>query len=1034
MSFRFNFFCLSYASLIGLAFAATPAAYSSTAEVITTFAGSHVAGYSGDGGQAINAEMNNPGDVILDKQGNLYLTDTNNNVVRKISPSGIISTLVGTGKAGYSGDNGPAFSAELNSPTYLTFDANGNLYIADTGNNVVRKVTPSGIITTIAGNGKQGHEGNGGPATSAEFYAPVGLAVDSKGNLYISDSANNQVRKVDPSGEISAFAGAGYSSGYSGDGGPAVDALLYFPEGLAIDSNDNVFIADFFNGVIREVNTQGVISTFAGTYYGEFACPAFAHGHPATCFPMGLAFDSEGNLYSSAYGMVVLRITPAAVITDFAGDGAYGYAGDGGAAIYAELELERPGGGVAVDAAGAVFIADSGNSVIRKVARTTSPPTAEPTFTPPAGTYQSGEFVSLSESTPHTVIRYTLDGSMPAATSPEYTTPIFVGENTTINAAAFALGYDSTSPTATADYTIEVPQAYPPTFSIAPGTYNSWQLLDLSDAAPNATIHYTIDGSTPTNSSPVYSKAITVQEDPTVVKAFAIAPGFTAGPVASATYDIVLPGAAAPTFSPKPGTYAGSVSVTMSDTTPGEEIHYTLDGSTPTAYSPLYQGPVTLTQSATVKAISTAYDYWKSVVSSAQYTIIAAVPPPVIVPGSGPATVGQTITMSDTVPTATIYYTLDRTNPTTNSPMYTAPFALPALETIKAIAVEAGNPPSAVATATYIQQPIITAYAGTGTAGYTGDGGPATSADLSSFWDMTLDQAGNLYIADSNNRAVRKVSRDGTITTLLAQPKVAFPNGVAVDKAGNLYIADGGLSVVFKLTPQGFLTTFAGTRGSYGYSGDKGPATSAQLEDPMGLAFDSKGNLYISDQDANVVRLVSTSGVITTYAGNGLSGALGDGGLATKAELRAPFYLAIDAQDNLYIADFLNLKVRKVSPSQIITTFAGGGKAVPGDGGPATSSKLTGPSGLAVDAQGNVYISDNSHIRRVDPTGLFSTYAGNGNGSNPGNGGLAIDATFNATYVTYASPLGLAVDASGNLYIADDYNCEVRKIEPPPAQ
>jgi sugar lactone lactonase YvrE len=223
-----------------------------TAGIITTVAGTGVAGYTGDGGADTAATFNTPTGIAIDASGNLYVADSGNNVVRKINTSGIITTFAGTGAPGYAGDGGPATAANLTAPMSVAIDGAGNLLIADYRNNVVRKVNTSMVITTIAGNDTAGFAGDGGPATAAEFNSPNSIAFDRAGNIYISDENNQRIRIIDASGKVTTVAGSGYA-GYSGDNGGALDAQFYRPMGLAIDTSNNIFIADFINSVIREV-------------------------------------------------------------------------------------------------------------------------------------------------------------------------------------------------------------------------------------------------------------------------------------------------------------------------------------------------------------------------------------------------------------------------------------------------------------------------------------------------------------------------------------------------------------------------------------------------------------------------------------------------------------------------------------------------------------------------------------------------------------------------------------------------------------
>ncbi len=228
---------------------------------ITTVAGTGEPGFSGDSGPATKAQLDLPIAVAVDREGNLYISDEENYRIRKVDKDGIITTFAGTGKGGYSGDGGPAASARLTDPGGIAFDAKGNLYMADYTS--VRKIDPSGTITTVAGTGRAGFSGDGGPATEAKVTA-YDVAFDSKGNMYIADSDNQRIRKVDKDGIITTVAGSG-DKGYSGDGGPATEAALRGPSGIAVDGEGNLFISDHYNSVVRKVDKNGTITTFAGT-------------------------------------------------------------------------------------------------------------------------------------------------------------------------------------------------------------------------------------------------------------------------------------------------------------------------------------------------------------------------------------------------------------------------------------------------------------------------------------------------------------------------------------------------------------------------------------------------------------------------------------------------------------------------------------------------------------------------------------------------------------------------------------------------
>ncbi len=336
----------------------------------------------------------------------------------------------------------------------------------------------------------------------------------------------------------------------------------------------------------------------------------------------------------------------------------------------------------------------------------------------------------------------------------------------------------------------------------------------------------------------------------------------------------------------------------------------------------------------------------------------------------------------------------------------------------------------------------IVTVAGTGTFGDSGDGGPATAAQLDAPRGVAVDRLGNVYIADYANERIRKVASDGTISTFAGNGTPGFsgdggpataaqllaPIDVDVDAQGNLYIADFGNRRVRKVTTTGVISTVAGT-GTIGFSGDGGPATSAQLGYPYGVAADAQGNLYIADYATQRVREVSRAGVISTVAGNGTAGSAGDGGPATAAQLSSPSGVAVDADGDLYIADYGNQRIRKVTNGTISTVAGTGTPGFSGDGGGATAAQLNGPISVVTDPNGNLYIADlgNQRVRKV-ANGTISTAAGTGAEGSSGDGGPASAAQLNW-------PRGLALDGRGDLYVVELYGYRVREIfnKPPTA-
>ncbi|MFF4225094.1 RICIN domain-containing protein [Streptomyces abikoensis] len=334
---------------------------------ISTVAGTGVAGFGGDNGPAVSAQLNRPYGIAVDSTGALYFSDFNNHRVRKITTDGKVSMFAGTGVAGFSGDNGPAVSAQLYYPREVTTDSAGAVYIADQGNHRVRKVAVDGSISTVAGAGVAGFSGDGGQATAARLNTPLGVAVDSTGTLYISDYGNHRVRKVTADGKISTVAGTG-AAGFAGDGGPALSAQLRNPHGVAVDGAGSLYIADIGNHRVRKVAVDGSISTVAGAGVAGFS----GDGGQATAArlntPVGMVVDSTDSLYIADHGNHrVRKVAADGNISTVAGTGTAGFSGDNGPA--ASAQLYNPFG-LAVDCVDTLYIADHVNNRIRKVAST----------------------------------------------------------------------------------------------------------------------------------------------------------------------------------------------------------------------------------------------------------------------------------------------------------------------------------------------------------------------------------------------------------------------------------------------------------------------------------------------------------------------------------------------------------------------------------------------------------------------------------------------------------------------------------------
>jgi uncharacterized protein (TIGR03437 family) len=681
-------------ALCGLcAFPAPAASVSGAVYQLSTVAGSDMVG---DGGTALAAQLDQPEGLVVDSAGNLYIADAANDRVRKVSPTGIITTIAGNGHPGFSGDNGPAAAAQLNQPYGVALDTSGNLYIADFGNQRVRRVSTGGIITTVAGNGQTGSNGDGGPAISAQMLSPRNLAIDLAGDIYVSEFQGHTVRRIAAEGTITTFAGTGVA-GYSGDGGPAVGAQLAFPAGLALDPAGDLYIVDTVNFAIRKVqagnittvcnqqnfgvpNTQlsGIAADSAGRLYipegvdsvvwelspgGSLTLVAGIPGsstpsgdgglalQTALIKPVDVAVDAAGNLYISELQRVRWVAAATGIISTIAGDGSFGFSGDGGSALAAVLNA--PIGLALLD--GNLYIADQSNQRVREV-------TAAGVISTVAG---------------NGVGSYAGDGL--AATSASLYDPAGV----TFDAAA--------------------------NLYIADSYNNRVRLVQSSGVI----ITFAGTGST---------DGFGGEGDPAV---------FT------------------PLFHPQ-GVLADTTgNLYIADTNHNRVIRVDSAGNI-----------------HTIAGTGSAGDDTSSLPQLQGPTGLA-------LDSSGDLYIADTLNHRVRMLTA------------------------------------AG---------------VISTIAGTGTSGFGGDGGPASSAALS------------------------------------------YPCAVVVDPSQDIFIADGGNNRIRVITPDGNIATIAGT-GVASYNGDSGPALQVALNDPCGLAFNDAGDLLVADTGNNRVRLLSTAPLVVTPPG-----------------------------------------------------------------------------------------------------------------------------------------------------------------------
>ncbi len=353
--------------------------------IIDTVAGNGDAGFAGDDTLAIEASLNAPNGVVKDNNGNIFVADTENHRIRMVNAEGEISTVAGNGNANFSGDDGHAKEASLNTPKGVAIDNNGNLYIADQINHRIRKVDSEGIISTVAGDGNAFFAGDGELATEASVMDPNGVFVDGDGNVFIADTRAHRIRKIDTNGIINTVAGngqSGISGNPNGDGDQATNAQLGFPVGVFVDNTGNLFIVDQFNHAIRFVDTNGIISTVAGNGNGGgvvgdgFSGDGGAAVDASLALPAGVFVDGPGNIYiADQFNNVIRKVNTEGIIDTIAGNTVAGFSGDGGSAT--EATLNSPSG-VFVDPEGNILISDLLNHRIRMITPNESPPSVEP--------------------------------------------------------------------------------------------------------------------------------------------------------------------------------------------------------------------------------------------------------------------------------------------------------------------------------------------------------------------------------------------------------------------------------------------------------------------------------------------------------------------------------------------------------------------------------------------------------------------------------------------------------------------------------
>jgi hypothetical protein len=949
------------------------------AGVVTTLAGLSMTPSKGTAdGTGTDARFYSPRRTAMDGSGNVYVADTYNHVIRKITAAGMVTTLAGS--PGYEGNtDGTGSAARFDFPSGLAADTAGNLYVADTYNCTIRKITAAGVVTTLAGS--PGYEGNtDGTGSAARFNLPADVAVDSSNNVYVADTNSHTIRKVTSTGVVTTLAGAAGTAGMTNGTGTA--ALFNNPFGLTVDSGGNVYVADTSNNTIRKITAAGVVTTMVGTagLIGSTDGTGTAGLFNA---PQGVTADSAGNLYVADSGNETIRqVTPAGVVTTLAGTvGIKGHLDGTGSAAQFSSPI-----GLSVDSSGNVYVADAGNNTIRKISSGGA-----------AYTTYSGVVTTFAGSVGN--VGYA-DGTGSAA---QFNNPAGLTLDSQGNLYVADAGNNTIRKVTSAGVVTTV--AGSPTDRSNLG--RNGRIILARFNAPNG---IAVDSSNNIYVADTGNSEIRLITAAGVVSTLAGSAGFrglTDGVGSSAQFnipeDLVLDSAG--------NLYvADTYNDAIRKVTPSGQVT-TLAGLT----GNLGSADGVNSQAQFNAPMGTAVDVSGNVyVADTNNSTIRK-----IAASGGVTTVAGTATAAgstDGTGTAAMFNRMEGAAVDSAGNIYVA---------------DSGNNTIRMITPAGVVSTLA------GMAGTTGStDGTGTAVRFVFPTGIIADNSGSVYVADAVNNTIRKIT-SGVVTTLAGSAGFtgsadgtgtaalfSLPSDVGVDSSGNVYVADTNNSTIRKVTSTGVVTTLAGTSGVKGYL--DGIGTAAQFNAPSGLSVDSSGNVYVADTNNNTIRAINSAGVVTTLAGspNGIGYADGTG---TAVRFNLPHHPALDSAGNLYVADTGNNVIRKVTPAGVVTTLAGtwfaGSK---GDSdGIGTAARFNEPQGVAVDSSGNIYVGDtfNGTVRKIAPDGAVSTLAGSiagFGGSADGKGSAAL----------FYLPLGVAADSSSNVYVADAYNSTVRKITP----
>ncbi len=960
---------------------------------VTTIAGLAAGvGGSADGTNATAAFLAADA-VTVDPAGNLYVADTGNNTIRKITPSGVVTTIAGRpGVAGSHNDIGT--SALFWRPTGITLDSATNLYVVDSGNHIIRKITPAGVVSTLAGiAGVPGYLD--GINLVALFRSPMGIAADASGNLYVADFGNAVIRKITPIGLVTTLAG-NPATNISPDT-TNLTGLFLMPCAVAVDASTNVYVADTGNHAIRVISPSGVVTNLAGLP-GVFGAADGTNNTAQFFFPHGIAVDAASNVYvADTFSHTVRKITPAGVVTTIAGSAnSPGVADDRGA----DAQFFYPYG-LAVDAASNLYVADAFNNSIRKGAIYNQP-------------FIGGDLLSQT---------------------------VLGGTNVTFTASAQGGG--------TLQYQWQANGV-----NIANAT-NAILVLNTVGVSNAVTYDYIVTSAYGSVTSQVAALKVLVPPNDAFSNAFVVS-GTNFSVTGSNVGATREPGE--PDHAGEPGgrsvwwTWTAPVDGTMTLSTLGSSFDTILavyTGNSVANLTPVISDDdySNILQSLVVfgakggKTYRIAVDGFNGNSGSINLNLTWAppVPPAILSPPQPQIDIpGATVAFSFTAVGSPPLNLQWRKNGVNISGANSSILTLQNISTNDAATYDAVVSDQL----TNVTTPPVTLSldAGSsfltlaGTSGYGSTDGTGGTARFHTPNALDADPAGNLYVVDTGNDTIRKITPAGVVTTLAGKASIPgsadgtnagarfnSPSGICVDFATNLYVADSANHTIRKITPAGVVTTFAGKAGNAG-SAD-GTNSGARFYSPSDVTADGLGDIFVADSGNNTIREITPVGVVTTIAGTaGVAGSAD--GSQTNALFNFPEGITIDSASNLYVADTLNNTIRMITTAGQVSTFAGFAGASGSADGQGTNATFRLPEGLDVDAAGNVYVADtgNNTARMITRAGLVTTLAGM-----PGSAGYA-DGVSNTAL--FNGPSGITPDGFGNVFVADDNNNLIRKITP----